>query len=256
MHRLRRQPQMAHHGNADLHQPRSGLDDSASALELDGRRAALLDQPSRIAKRLGHAHLVGHERHVGHDQRALGATSDRARVVNHGVERDRDGGRLAHDDHAHRIAHQQRIDAGAVEQPRHRGVVGGKHGDSLTALLFRLQVASADWLGSFIHRSFSRLHQDSNRHPNRAAADPRQEWSVKIRLHAVSQPQGFTLDALAGLLEPATTRNKGGDSKRGHTGRNPVSQFPTHSPQEITFQRYNLPRLPASQVTGAGSPGC
>ena len=73
MHRLRLQTEMSHDRNADVDEPAHGIEDRAAAFELDRGRAALLQQPAGIAHRLFDADLIGQERHVGHDERALGA---------------------------------------------------------------------------------------------------------------------------------------------------------------------------------------
>ena len=121
---------------------RTAPDDRQAALDLD-RRGAGLQQAAGVAHRLLDAHLIGHERHVGHDERARGAAGHRARVVQHVVERDRQRVLVAEHDHAHRVADEQHVDAGAVEKPRHRGVVGGEHGNLLAAPFPLAQVGHA-----------------------------------------------------------------------------------------------------------------
>ena len=57
--------------------------------------------------------------------------TDGARVMHDGVERDRQRRVEAEDDGAERVADEERVDARAIEQARHRRVVGGQHHDLL-----------------------------------------------------------------------------------------------------------------------------
>ena len=76
---------------------------------------------------------IGQERHVRDDQRPLGAAADGARMVDHHVERDGKGVVVAEHNHAERIADQNHIDAGAIQQARHREIVRGPDGDLFAA---------------------------------------------------------------------------------------------------------------------------
>ena len=140
--RLGLEPEVAHYRDAHLHHATDGADDRQAALHLH-RGGAGLQQASSVADRLLDAHLIGHEGHVGHHERALSAAGHGARVVQHVVERHRQRVLVAEHHHAHRVAHEQHVDAGAVEKPRHRRVVGGEHGNLLAAAFPLAQVGHA-----------------------------------------------------------------------------------------------------------------
>ncbi len=91
VHRLRRHAEVPHHRYAHVDEPADDIDHRTATLDLDGRRAGVLQQASGIAHGFGCRHLVGQKRHVGDDERALRSTHDRGRVMNHHVERDRQG---------------------------------------------------------------------------------------------------------------------------------------------------------------------
>jgi len=61
-----------------------------------------LEREERKAHQLSHrfldADLIGEEWHVGDNERVLGAACDRARVVDHRIERHRERVRVAEDD--------------------------------------------------------------------------------------------------------------------------------------------------------------
>src|SRR3954469_22486722 len=67
-----------------------------------------------------------------------------ARVVNHGIESDRDR-RVQSQDHLPQgIAHEQDVDPGSIQEPGHGGVVGGQHDDSFAASLHRRKIGRTD----------------------------------------------------------------------------------------------------------------
>ena len=72
---------------------------------------------------LRRSELEGHERQVGYDHRPLRSTGNATCVVDHLVERDRQRCRMPLHHHAERIAHENRIDAGLVQQAGERIVV-------------------------------------------------------------------------------------------------------------------------------------
>ena len=89
-------------------------DHRAGALELDGVRAALLDEADRVAHRVLVGDLVGAERQVATtaDGSARRAT---ARVEEeHVLHRDRDRRVVAEDDHRRRVADEDDVDPGGL----------------------------------------------------------------------------------------------------------------------------------------------
>ena len=88
--------------------------------------------------------LVRTERQVGDDECTLGAAHDAAHERQQLVDGDRNGGVVAVDDVRRRVADEQDRDAGLVEHPRCRVVVGRQHRPALAAILRDLQVADRD----------------------------------------------------------------------------------------------------------------
>ena len=133
IHRLRRQPDVAHHRNA-------GVDQGADARRLGPAPSTLTaSTPASLTKRIACAtRLVGHlersERHVGDDERALGAADDGARQHQHLVDRHRHGRIVPEHRHRRGIADQDDVDAGGVGQASARRVVGRDHAMRLAAL--------------------------------------------------------------------------------------------------------------------------
>ena len=125
---------MAHHRDLGRH---DALDRSAhrdAALELHRRDAALLHQADRAAHRVLGRDLVGAEGHVAHHERARRGAAHEAAVVDHLVERHRQRRVEALRGVADRVADQQHLDAGLIEQACEGEVVGGEHREGLGAL--------------------------------------------------------------------------------------------------------------------------
>ena len=73
VHRLRGQAQVRHDRYAGRDQVLDLPGDPAAALQLDGVRAGLLEEPGRRRQRVPGTSLVGAERQVGHDHGPAGA---------------------------------------------------------------------------------------------------------------------------------------------------------------------------------------
>ncbi len=125
---LRRQAYVAADRDAALNEEADGIRHFLAAFELDhlGTRG---HQGSGVAESLFRRFLIAAERHVGDDEGAVGAALDGCRVVGDVRHRHRQGGVMALNDIAQRIADEQAFDAGAVEQTGKAGIVGGKHDD-------------------------------------------------------------------------------------------------------------------------------
>ena len=148
---LRREADVAHHRDARGDEPVHELGVDRAALELDRVAAALLHQLAGVGHALLDRRLVRHERHVADDVRAARPAGDGAAVVDDLVERDRQGRVVALHDHAERVADEQHVGAGLVEQARERGVVGGEHGDPLASLLHLPQGVDGDATRGRLH---------------------------------------------------------------------------------------------------------
>ena len=108
--------------------------DAPAALDLDRGRAALGEEAARVLDGSRGLGLVGEEGHVADDERALGGARDGPRMADHRIHRGGERVRLAVDGHLDRVADEQDVDAGGVEQRGRRGVVGGHHRDPLETL--------------------------------------------------------------------------------------------------------------------------
>src|SRR6266571_7567785 len=133
MHVLRSQPDVSHDEKTRRREPANRVRHGASAFQLHRSRAAFLEESRRVARRLLCRNLISQKRHVGHDQGATRGSRHRARVMNDFIQSHLDRGVQSENHIAERIAHQQQIDTGSVEQPRHRRVVSGQHDDPLAA---------------------------------------------------------------------------------------------------------------------------
>ena len=83
-------------------------------LQLDGAHAAFPDKASGVEECGLDARLVGHEGHVRHDKSAARAPHDRPAMMDHLVQRDRDGILAPEHDHPEGVAHEHHVDSGPV----------------------------------------------------------------------------------------------------------------------------------------------
>ncbi len=119
--------------------------DARPTFQLHRGCAAFLNQSARVAHRFLDGYLVGQKRKVGDDQRSFDATADRARMMNHHVERHWQRRVVTQHNHAHRITDKNHIEAGPIEKPGHAGVIGCKNGDLCSLCFHGPQVGHADW---------------------------------------------------------------------------------------------------------------
>ena len=140
VHRLRGEPDVAHDRNARLRDAMHRLGDPNAALQLHRLRAGFLQEASSILQRLLNAEVVGEERHVGGDQRALGAAHHRRRVVQHHLHRHRDGGAVAQHHLPQAVADEDDRHARLLHQLGGGVVVGRQHGEPLPSRLETLHL--------------------------------------------------------------------------------------------------------------------
>jgi len=117
---------------------------SAATFQLHCRGAAFLEEPCRITRGLLGRNLIREKRHIGHHQRAVCTSGDRARVMNHYVQSDWDRCVQSHDHISEGITDEQQVDPGSIEQPRHRGIVSGQHDDALTSLFHQGKIRNTN----------------------------------------------------------------------------------------------------------------
>ena len=132
---LGREPDMAEDGNVGLDQ---GFDQpqppGRGALDLNGRRPPLLDEPAGVGHGLLGGEMIREERHVAHDQGSPGGPGDRLRVIDHLVHRHRKRVFVAEEDHAEGISDEKEVRAGRV-QDGSDGVIVGREGHDLAGAL-------------------------------------------------------------------------------------------------------------------------
>ena len=125
--RLRRQPEVGDDRDAGAGQRADAREHRARALQLDGLRGGLLEEPPGGAQGVLVAHLVRHERQVGDHEGAPAGARDRRGQHEHLVHRGRHRRAVAEHGHRARVADEHEIDAGALGDAPGRVVVGRDH---------------------------------------------------------------------------------------------------------------------------------
>ena len=116
---------MPHDGYARAHQ-RADLRQE-SAFELDGPDAAFPDKARRVGKRCIRPGFIRHKRHVRNDEGVMYSLHNRAAMMDHFVQGDRQGVFAPEHDHTEGIAHQHHIDPGPIHNTGRRRIVRGDH---------------------------------------------------------------------------------------------------------------------------------
>mmetsp|Transcript_5213 Transcript_5213/g.18754 ORF Transcript_5213/g.18754 Transcript_5213/m.18754 type:complete len:835 (-) Transcript_5213:1635-4139(-) len=146
-HRLRREADVAHDGDAGVRQRAHGRALRPAALQLHGVCATLLQRAD--ARRHGLSRRrVRPERQVAHHERGAGTARGGAAVVHHVVHGDGYGVLVAEHHHPERVADQHNVDAGAVRERRHGCVVRSHHRDLLATAVLAGKRAHSDALAS------------------------------------------------------------------------------------------------------------
>ena len=131
--RLGGQADVAHHRDLGVDQcPHHGRPDGAT-LELDAPGAGP-DQGGGVADGVGHVDVVAEPRQVADDQRPRLGTGHGGHVVGHVGDGHLQGVLVAEDDIGHRVAHEDHVDAGGIDDAGAGGVVGGDHHQGLVAV--------------------------------------------------------------------------------------------------------------------------
>ena len=89
MHRLRRQPDVPHHGDASAHNRAHGGGQFTPAFELHAVHARFGQKAPGVAHRLGHIRLIGEKGHVAGQERPLRAARHSTAMVQHFIHRHR-----------------------------------------------------------------------------------------------------------------------------------------------------------------------
>ena len=139
---LRRQPEMRDDGDARARERADAREHRAGALQLDGVGGRLLEEPPGGAQGVLVAHLVRHERQVGHDERPAAGARHRRGEHQHLVHRRGHRRGVAEHDHGRRVADQHEVDAGALGDAARRVVVGGDHHERAAVALGLRELAA------------------------------------------------------------------------------------------------------------------
>ena len=135
MQRLWCQANMSHHGNICSDDGSDGFSSPFPTFQLDRMSATFLHQSTCVLQSLGRADLVGHERHIGDDQAALGCPADQRTVVDHIFERYRQRMTVPLHHHAQRVADQLDVNPCFIQDLRGGIIVRSDHHDLRPCLL-------------------------------------------------------------------------------------------------------------------------
>jgi len=119
----------------------------AAAFDFDGFRASLLDEARGVGDGLLRGCVVGAEGHVRDEQSALHGAADGMGVVQHLVHGDGQGAVIAEDGHAERVADEEQVNAGLVDEGARGIVIRGERGDGLAGLLLERRSARSLFRG-------------------------------------------------------------------------------------------------------------
>ena len=125
MYRLRREADVADHGNLGLGEGGDQSGAVAAAFDLHSFCACIFDEAGRVGDGFSGRGVVGAEGHVGHQQCVADRATDRARVVQHLLHGDGQSAVIAEHGHAQRVANENHVNAGLVHKTRGGIVVGG-----------------------------------------------------------------------------------------------------------------------------------
>ena len=144
MDALRLQAAMGHHRNARRNQARDHFGLGDAAFQFHRLAAGLLEDPAGTFDRLVDAEVKAGKRHVHHHQGMAHRPAHHLGMVDHLVQRDRQGGGMALHDHRQAVAHQDAFDARGIDQLGRGIVVGGQHGDLLPGRFHGRELGNGD----------------------------------------------------------------------------------------------------------------
>jgi len=148
---------MPHDGNAGREDALHRFENLLAALHLHGVGLGLLHDAHGRVERHFRIALIGAEGKIDHHQRAADGPHHRTGMVDHHVERDGKRRLVTGHDIGRRIAHEDHVHAGGIDDPGHRIIVRGEHGDLLAALFHLRQTVGrhrpeAAFYGHFFFR--------------------------------------------------------------------------------------------------------
>jgi len=123
----------------------SPLASPTAALNFHRGHASLLNRAAAIEDRALNACLVGQKGHVDDDERARHTATDGGGVVDHVIQRHRQCRGVSHHGGSNRIADENRVDAGFIDESPEQRIVRS-HDDDLLALALALgEIADGYW---------------------------------------------------------------------------------------------------------------
>src|SRR5882762_8221708 len=120
---LRREADVAHHGNFGFGEARDQFQTALAAFDFYGFDAGFFHEAYGVAQRFRSIRVIAAKGHVRDQERALRAAADGAGVMDHFVEGYRQRAVVTEGDHGERITDEDDVDACLVEQARGRIVV-------------------------------------------------------------------------------------------------------------------------------------
>ncbi len=136
VHRLRRKTNVSHDLDFGIDQALNQVSTLLAAFDFYRLGSTIFHEADRVTQAVAHAHVVRRIGHVGDQESVLHSAAYRAHVVKHLLHGDRQGVLVAQHDHAQRVAHQDDVDAGFVDQPCAGVVIRCQTGNQFVALFF------------------------------------------------------------------------------------------------------------------------
>ena len=142
---LRGESEVTHDGDSSGEYAADRFENLLAAFELDGIGTGLLHDADGGGEGLFGVALISAEGHINHHQGTLDGAFDRGGVDYHLVEGDGQGSLVTFHDIGGRVADQDHVDFGGIEELGHGIVVCGKHGDFLAVLFHALKHMSGNF---------------------------------------------------------------------------------------------------------------
>ena len=133
MYALRCEAQVALHGYAGCDNGANGVDNLGTAFQLQSIGTRLFHDANGIANSLLTTHLIGAERHIAHHQTVVAGANHATGINNHFIDGDGQRRLIAGHHVGGGVAHENRIDAGTVQNARGGEVIRSELGYLLTS---------------------------------------------------------------------------------------------------------------------------
>ena len=137
---------MSHNRNTGSQDSVDRLHDLFSSFQFDGIRSRFLHNANRGTQSLLGIALVGPEGEIHHHQGPFDRPDHRGGMVDHLIERDRQGGGMAGHDIGSRVSDEDHVDARILQDSGKGEIIGGQHGNFLPFQLHLLKHMGGDLL--------------------------------------------------------------------------------------------------------------